>query len=118
VRNIRGHSNGAKASTIVNTLIGSGFHLVNVTSKPSYLLLRAYRTDEFGVRQRDFLQSCEDSYLGFITHRHGFSPSGGDVGQIQRLTILARRHAAIMALNMGSRALLCSTWATLLVPTI
>jgi len=41
-----------KISTIINTLIGSGFQLLNVTSKPSYLLLRVYRTDEFGIPRR------------------------------------------------------------------
>jgi hypothetical protein len=38
-----------KTSTIVNTLIGSGFHLANVTSKPTYLLFRVARRDEFGI---------------------------------------------------------------------
>jgi hypothetical protein len=50
-------------STIVNTLIGSGFQLVNVTSKPSYLLFRVYRTDEFGIRQRYVFAYSGDSTL-------------------------------------------------------
>jgi len=52
-----------RLSTIVNTLIGSGFQLVNVTSKPSYLLLRVYRTDEFGVSQRYVFAYSGDNTL-------------------------------------------------------
>lgn len=50
-----------KTSTIINTLIGSGFKLLNVTSKPSYLLLRVYRTDEFGIAQRYVLAYSGDT---------------------------------------------------------
>jgi len=53
-----------KISTIVNTLIGSGFQLVNVTSKPSYLLLRAARTDEFGIRQPYVVAYSGDNTIG------------------------------------------------------
>jgi hypothetical protein len=42
----------AEKSRIVSTLIGSGFQLENVSSKPSHLVLRVYRTDEFGIRWR------------------------------------------------------------------
>jgi hypothetical protein len=52
-----------KLAAIVNTLIGSGFQLVNVTSKPSYLLLRVYRTDEFGNRQRYVFAYSGDNTL-------------------------------------------------------
>lgn len=52
-----------KLSAIVNTLIGSGFQFVNVTSKPSYLLLRVYRTDEFGIRQRYVFAYSGDNTL-------------------------------------------------------
>lgn len=41
-----------QVSTIIRTLVGSGFQLDNVSSKPSHLVLRAYRTDEFGIRWR------------------------------------------------------------------
>jgi hypothetical protein len=50
-----------KISTIINTLIGSGFQLLNVTSKPSYLLLRVYRTDEFGIAQHYVLVYSGDT---------------------------------------------------------
>ena len=53
-----------KIATIVNTLIGSGFQLVNVTSKPSYLLLRAARTDEFGIRQPYVVAYSGDNTIG------------------------------------------------------
>ena len=42
----------SKISMIMNTLIGSGFQVQNVSSKPSHLLLRVYRRDEFGIAQR------------------------------------------------------------------
>jgi hypothetical protein len=53
-----------KISSIVNTLIGSGFQLVNVTSKPSYLLLRTVRTDEFGIRQPYVIAYSGDNTIG------------------------------------------------------
>jgi hypothetical protein len=48
---------------IMNTLIGSGFQVQNVSSKPSHLLLRVYRRDEFGIAQRYVLAYSGDSVL-------------------------------------------------------
>jgi hypothetical protein len=48
-------------SRIINTLIGSGFQLLNVTSKPSYLLLRVYRTDELGIARRYVLAYSDNT---------------------------------------------------------
>src|SRR5262245_2143207 len=47
----------------MNTLVGSGFQLLNATNKPSYLLLRVYRTDEFGITQRYVLAYSEDNVI-------------------------------------------------------
>jgi|SRR5882724_9300820 len=53
----------SKIPTIINTLIGSGFHLQNLSSKPSYLLLRVYRRDEFGIAQPYVLAYSGDTVL-------------------------------------------------------
>ena len=52
-----------KIPTIVNTLIGSGFQFLNVTSKPAYLLLRVYRADEFGIPRRYVIAYSGDNTL-------------------------------------------------------
>ncbi len=54
---------------------------------------------EQGKRQvlPKLFQGCEDPDLRLVLDCHGLGPGGGDVGQVQGLTIIAHRMAAIMA---------------------
>jgi hypothetical protein len=42
----------SEISNMVHTLVGSGFQLQSASNKPSHIVIRAYRTDEFGLSRR------------------------------------------------------------------